>query len=749
MRAIETAHPGWIEGGVFSHSSIFPAYVYDGAGEPRRYGNIVSASPSFSCSRVATLADRYALGIAAARELGEAPRGDFTPGACEEPIRPPSTAAIIESEVVVAGAGTAGPLAAIAASRQGADVVCFDPQPSPGGIGTGGGIHIYYYGVSGGLQDEVDRRVEEVTPLFGGSQRVKGFHPSAKSAVLHDMMCESGVRFITGAVLADVEVGGGFVLSAGLAGEDGPSRLRAKVWVDCTGDGDLCAFAGAPFDVGRPGDGRLHAYSQPSGTLSPCKNGGWVIGGANFDAGWVVPWDSEDLTRARISGILQYPRAGSKGRPATYIAPALGLRQARQVRAELLITLDDQIRRRRFEDVVGFQACHHDNHSIDYQFESDEVLFWIWVCKMWRWDIGCDIPYRAMLPRMLANVLVACRALGVTTDAHHSLRMQRDIQRLGEAAGYAAAIAARSDEAAGEFRRVPYDELRALLEVSGALDRSKLAPTPEPGERLAEGLKAIKDGRASGDIWFVYSQKGAARAEVERLFDSGVGATKWFAAASPHIAMMTAAEARLMEAVEQREYGFDEEPETLPTGMPNSPDKNNRLVERWVQALALLRLCGTSRCVGALRAAAADRSLPFVARSTLALTIERLVERGALEAAHAAAMLADILEGEAIGAYASPKQGPAGQLKAYRQHIAGEAVAAELGLPPDDRVHERNNAVESQMWQLHLVVARTRKKLGMSVHAGAAALLKDKRAFVRMRFEELCAPAISECTTGG
>src|SRR5690606_19763761 len=89
-----------------------------------------------------------------------------------------------QAQVAVAGAGTAGAVAGIAAARQGAQVVVFDPLPFAGGIGSGGGIHTYYFGVKGGLQDEVDQRTRAIMPLFGPVQQVRGFHPDTKKFVL-------------------------------------------------------------------------------------------------------------------------------------------------------------------------------------------------------------------------------------------------------------------------------------------------------------------------------------------------------------------------------------------------------------------------------------------------------------------------------------------------------------------------------------------------------------------------------------
>jgi hypothetical protein len=151
----------------------------------------------------------------------------------------------------------------------------------------------------------------------------------------------------------------------------------------------------------------------------------------NYDAGWVDPQDAEDLTRARLTGIRQYVREryDEANRP-TYVAAAIGIRQGRHAVTDCVLTFADQMRRSTFPDAIGYQACHMDNHAVDYEFEDDESLFWNWLCRRWRTDLACEIPYRALLPRGLENVWIACRALGVTLNAHYSLRMQRDMAQL-------------------------------------------------------------------------------------------------------------------------------------------------------------------------------------------------------------------------------------------------------------------------------------------------------------------------------
>ena len=101
------------------------------------------------------------------------PDNDLLPsGAATIEIGGEELPVLARTQVVVVGGGPAGAMAAIAAGRQGARVTLVEPQPFLGGVATGGAIHYYYWGVNGGLQDELDRRDHDRRAHFGGHARL-------------------------------------------------------------------------------------------------------------------------------------------------------------------------------------------------------------------------------------------------------------------------------------------------------------------------------------------------------------------------------------------------------------------------------------------------------------------------------------------------------------------------------------------------------------------------------------------------
>jgi hypothetical protein len=434
------------------------------------------------------------------------------------------------SDVLVVGGGTGGAIAAIAAGREGAKTTLIEASPCLGGIGTGGAIHSYYFGVNGGIQDEVDERVKDLTPLFVGKWGVGGFHPGVKKLVLQQMVEEAGVDILLNTTVTGVlregrkgrDTAGRVSTETAIAvseqqeelntlsveqrtyslprspvpslpcsllgiiavGPEGLSTYRAKAFIDSTGDGDVAVMAGAPFVIGREKDNLPHAFSQSSGRLD--KDG--RLAHNNFDAGYVDPSDVVDLTRGRRLGVSQYWRGKfTDDNRLLYIAPIIGLRQSRQIIGEYQLTFADEIAGRRFEDAISFTQAHYDNHHHDYENESDEAALWVWALGNWRERIGCEVPYRCLIPRNVDGLLLACRAVSMTYDAHMEFRMQNDIQRIGEVAGIAAAMAARKGVSP---REIDVKELQAILKREGGILDEKYRPKPAIAERKVIELPA-------------------------------------------------------------------------------------------------------------------------------------------------------------------------------------------------------------------------------------------------------------------
>jgi hypothetical protein len=175
-----------------------------------------------------------------------------------------------ECDVVVAGGGTAGVVAAIAAARQGAKTVCIEAKGYPGGIVVEGGtaLHSFYNlwkafpgvqkrQVVRGIPQEIIDRLAKEGGTSGHAEMILGYdYDSVCTAVdveiykrvAFEMMRESGVDVCVNTLLAGAIMDGAKIQGVITESRSGREAVMAKAYVDCTGYGDLCARAGAKFE---------------------------------------------------------------------------------------------------------------------------------------------------------------------------------------------------------------------------------------------------------------------------------------------------------------------------------------------------------------------------------------------------------------------------------------------------------------------------------------------------------------------
>lgn len=350
-------------------SMPFTRYADGEARQLQPAANLIVAYPGACGYDEGSLSGRFASGVVLARELLRLPRPPRINPANPHKLPELLATEIVTADLAVAGAGTGGAVGAIAAGRIAGDgkIVCFDAMPFPGGVGTAAGIHSYFFGVPGGLQNEIDRRTRELAALFATPAQIRGYHPVAKKLTLLAMMREAGVKFIPSAALFDVTIHDRRVTRVSVATDCGVQWVDARLWLDGTGDGDLCRLAGAGFDKGRAYDGKLHIYSQCSELLRWDPDKQRFFQAMRFeDTGWVDSTDAVDLTRARLLGVSHCLReqADPLDRPVE-IAPAVGIREGPHIHTDYILQLADLINHSTFADTIGYTGAHYDNHTVD------------------------------------------------------------------------------------------------------------------------------------------------------------------------------------------------------------------------------------------------------------------------------------------------------------------------------------------------------------------------------------------------
>jgi len=431
-----------------------------------------------------------------------------------------------ESDVVVAGGGPSGLIAALAAARSGAKTLLVEQYGFLGGMATAASVgpfspfHYDDQQITMGIPQELVERLMaaggstghlKCVPEYGSGSYMAYFDREIYKAVAFDMMKESGVRlllhtFVAGAVVENKKVKGLLV-----ANKSGLSHVMAKVIVDATGDGDVAARAGAEFKWGRdedqlgqpmtmffemsnvdvdalkkyidenPDDFEWTSNLYSRTPLPPQLNQRYFVaqgfrkavteakakgdlqlgrdtvllqstmyeGTIVFNStriGKLRGTDADDFTKAEIEGrqqAMSLARFMKKYVPAfkdAYVSSTgiqIGVRESRHTVGDYILTQDDVVEGRRFDDVVArgfFPVDIHDpSGSKGYQAGGST---WI------KPKAPYDIPFRCLIPKNIDGLVMTGRNISAAHEAHGSMRVQGIVFAIGHASGVVAAVAA-------------------------------------------------------------------------------------------------------------------------------------------------------------------------------------------------------------------------------------------------------------------------------------------------------------------
>jgi len=425
----------------------------------------------------------------------------------------------VETDVFVAGGGPAGVAAAVAAAKQGARVFLAESHTCLGGMSTAGRVMVFMPWGDGmrpladGFGSRLRERLAKETRIKGVAHDIEAFK-RAYDAELQ----EAGVAFSFYTRLVDVIAEGGEIRAAVCAAPSGMWAVRAKVYIDATGNGDLAVMAGAQWKKGdRRGKmmpGTLVSYwdridwerwqkERPAGIAGSGQSFGAFLPEANRDKVLSVPdlhfsgifrqegglglanmghcfgldgTDETSLTKALVEGrrsmveyeryLHDYLKRGMENARLLATGELLGVRETRRIVGDYVLTHDDYVKRASFPDEIGRYAYPIDIHpsSADPKAMAEHVLQFN---RKYRYGKGesYGIPYRILTPKGIGNLLVAGRCVSSDEMVQASIRVIPACYITGQAAGIAAAMAA---DRALSVHAVPVAELRDRLKAFGA-----------------------------------------------------------------------------------------------------------------------------------------------------------------------------------------------------------------------------------------------------------------------------------------
>lgn len=326
-----------------------------------------------------------------------------------------------EWDVIIAGGGPAGTIAAVAAAREGAKTLLLEGTGCLGGMATSGlvsswcpfsdGEKVIYKGLAEYVFEESKRALKCIK-----QEQIHGhiaFDPEQVKALYDKMVTESGAKVLFHSFVAGVEMKNESELeSVIVSNKRGLTAYKAKYFIDCTGDADLACFAGAEYEKGDKQTGSLmpsslcfllsniddYAYCFSGGTFAGNRNSpAWKIvnsdkypeldsihccsnwvgpATADFNANHLFEVDStnpESVSKAMVLGRRKakamrdalaefWPDVfGNSHLAAT--ANLLGVRESRRIVGEYCLTVEDYLARRSFNDEISRNCYTIDIHQ--------------------------------------------------------------------------------------------------------------------------------------------------------------------------------------------------------------------------------------------------------------------------------------------------------------------------------------------------------------------------------------------------
>ncbi|MBR4888150.1 MAG: FAD-dependent oxidoreductase, partial [Clostridia bacterium] len=370
-------------------------------------------------------------------------------------------------DLIVAGLGSAGTFLALSAAREGLSVLGAERGNCCGGMSVQGVVNGYYNGYTGGSYMAIDN---ETNALNRKIYRPFYNNPDSKKHRMENELLAHGAELsfhsvVLGVYAENETVAGVRLLQDGIVHEYG-----CKFLSDSTSEGHVLRMLGVPGWVGRCTDGATAPFSsvrifkKPDGSLNR----------TNDDSGYLNPYDDEAFSTAVLTAHGKHlADSDPESERFLYAAPQIGNREGMTFEGEQTLTLRDILDETTWENTLCCAYSDIDKHGVDRAFDDTLYQDWFVISNLSTVTFKIRIPLGALVPKGWKRLVAVSRCLGIDNYSSSAVRMNRDMYRLGEAAGVAVAQALHAGK--DSVLDIPYAPLRTRVEELGCFD-------PQPNE---------------------------------------------------------------------------------------------------------------------------------------------------------------------------------------------------------------------------------------------------------------------------
>ena len=411
------------------------------------------------------------------------------------------------ADVIVAGGGTAGVIAAIQAARAGAKTVLVEMTAKLGGTITTGLVHgpAYFYSrhrqIIRGIGWELIEKNKTLDniPLpdfLSPNPRRPSYHLGVNAHIYallaQDLCLKSGVTFHYHEIATEIEKSGGqWKLTT--SGKNLKRTITAREIIDCTGDADIVGMLGLPrlkgetlqpatlifsiagYDSKKLDQELVEREYQKALKEGQLRKGDYCfpdrpfinfLKGGGLNMQHIINADSSSAPQQSAADIMAHQSLlrlftfvkslpGCEKATIDLMADAVAMRETWRIVGEQTITYEDYMSGKKYDDAVAYTLYFIDIHHADgihHEFLP--------------YDIIPTIPLGALIPQGSSGILVAGRSISSDQQAFSALRVEASCMAMGQAAGATAALAIKLGVPS---REVPLEEIRNMLRKHDAI----------------------------------------------------------------------------------------------------------------------------------------------------------------------------------------------------------------------------------------------------------------------------------------